>query len=63
MTKFDKEICEAINVALTKAAEESMNLMGYTVIEENGWIIKRYSDGKIEKLNKVPKLKGKIYLD
>ena len=40
--------------AFTKAAKESMAIMGYNVIAHEGWIVKKYADGKIEKLNPIP---------
>lgn len=42
--------------AVKVAAEESMAVMGYNVIEHEGWIVKKFKDGKIEK---IEKLKGK----
>ena len=40
--------------AFTKAAKVSMAVMGYNVVAERGWIVKKYADGRIEKLNPIP---------
>jgi len=32
------------------AAKETMDIMGYTVIAKDGWVIKKYADGTIEKI-------------
>ena len=40
--------------AFTQAAKESMAIMGYNVIAVEGWIVKKYADGRIEKLNPIP---------
>lgn len=36
-----------------KASEEAMQLMGYIVIAQDGWVVKKYADGKIEKLSLI----------
>jgi hypothetical protein len=40
--------------AFTKAAKESMEVMGYIVIAQDGWVVKKYADGRIEKLEPIP---------
>jgi len=35
------------------AAAETMEVMGYTVIAHNGWVVKKYADGTIKKLSKI----------
>ncbi len=39
--------------AFRKAATEAMEVMGYVVIEEDGWIIKKFKDGTIEKIHEL----------
>lgn len=39
-----------------EAAEEAMQLMGYTVIAKSGWVVKKYADGKIEKISKIEQI-------
>ncbi len=36
-----------------EAAEEAMQLMGYTVIAQNGWVVKKYANGTIEKISRI----------
>jgi hypothetical protein len=34
-----------------KAAETAMEIMGYTVVKEGDWIVKKYADGRQERLS------------
>lgn len=45
--------------------KDAMDLMGYTVIEENGWVIRKYRNGKTTKVSKLVKSKRpkKLVLD
>jgi len=47
------------------AAEETMKIMGYTIIAHEGWVVKKYQDGTIEKLSKIERARKprKIQLD
>lgn len=36
-----------------EAAEETMAVMGYNIIAKDGWIVKKFPDGRIEKLSKI----------
>ena len=51
--------------AFTKAAEQTMETMGYNLIADQGWLIKIYKDGRrepIRELETVPKpSSGKIF--
>jgi hypothetical protein len=42
-----------------------MNTIGYNVIAQNGWIVKKYADGKIKRLTPIQTVKrsGTIRLD
>jgi hypothetical protein len=49
---------DTINIAAIKqagsvAAKEAMALMGYAIIAHEGWIVKKYPDGKMEQLHKI----------
>jgi len=35
------------------AAKETMEIMGYNVIAQNGWVVKKYADGTIEKIEPI----------
>jgi hypothetical protein len=37
-----------------KASEETMRVMGYTVIASGGWVIKKYADGRTEQISPIP---------
>lgn len=39
--------------AFDEAAQETMNIMGYNVIVEEGWIVKVFYDGNKEKIKKI----------
>ena len=36
-----------------KASKEAMQIMGYIVVAQDGWIIKKFADGRIEKLEAI----------
>ena len=52
-------------MGIRKAAEETMKVMGYTVIAENGWVVKKYADGHIERIFPIERLNtnGSLALD
>ena len=35
------------------ASEETMKIMGCNVVVMDGWVVKKYADGSIEKLHKI----------
>ena len=37
----------------TKAAEETVAVMGFNVIVHEGWVVKKYADGRIERMKKL----------
>lgn len=41
------------NSAFREAAKKAMELNGYVVIAHEGWLVKKYSDGRIEKLERL----------
>jgi phosphorylcholine metabolism protein LicD len=42
--------------SFTEAARETMDVMGYTVIARDGWVIKLFPDGQFEKISKIKKV-------
>ena len=34
-----------------EAAKEAMELMGYVVIAHDGWVVKKFADGRMEKIS------------
>jgi hypothetical protein len=46
-------LVSAAKTGVKKAAKETMKVMGYTIIAKDGWVIKKYADGTIEKVSKL----------
>ena len=46
-------LISAARSAIRKAAKETMDIMGYNVVVKNGWVVKIYPDGTIEKLERL----------
>jgi len=36
-----------------KASKEAMDLMGHIVVSHKGWIIRKYADGRTEKIKRI----------
>jgi len=36
-----------------RAAKNGMEVMGYVVVSEDGWVVKKIKDGRVEKLSKL----------
>ncbi|WP_028787327.1 hypothetical protein [Terrimonas ferruginea] len=36
-----------------RAAKNAMEVMGYVVVSEGGWVVKKFKDGRVEKLSKL----------
>ena len=49
----EKHIVDIALSAFNEAAKETMEVMGYNVIAEGGWVIKVYKDGSKEKIKKI----------
>jgi hypothetical protein len=46
------------------AAAETLHLIGYNVIAQNGWVVKKYVSGKIVRIARIqPRKKRTIVLD
>lgn len=37
-----------------KSAEMAMEVMGYIVVAEDGWVVRKNADGTTERLEKIP---------
>jgi len=46
-------LVSAAKRGIRKAAAETMQIMGYVIIAQNGWVIKKYADGRIEKIEQL----------
>jgi hypothetical protein len=49
----DNPALEAIEAAGKEASANAMEIMGYAIIEEKGWLVKKHSDGHKEKISKI----------
>ncbi len=49
-----KRILERLSrKAFSEAAKETMAVLGYNVIAEDGWVVKLYPDGSKERISKI----------
>ncbi len=48
-----RRLVSAAKSGIRKAAAETMEVMGYVVIAEDGWLVKKYADGRIEKISPI----------
>jgi hypothetical protein len=44
------QLNEIVSKAFKEASEETMRVMGYNTIAEDGWVVKVYADGRKEKI-------------
>ncbi len=58
-----RDLVRRSSKAFRDAAKESMEIMGYLVMAEDGWIIKKHKDGRIEKIEKIVKYDIAFRLD
>jgi len=57
-------LVSAARAGIKKAAEETMEIMGFVVIVKDGWVVKKYRDGTIEKLERLEPLENtRLVLD
>lgn len=50
-----RRLVSAAKSGLRKAAAETMKVMGYVLIAEEGWLVKKHADGHIEKISPIEK--------
>ena len=46
-------LVSAAKRGIKKAAEETMQVMGYNVIAKGGWVVKVFADGRVEKVEPI----------
>ena len=58
-------LVSAAKRGIRKAAEETMQIMGYNVIAKDGWVVKIFADGSTEKISQIELVKkpNKLKLD
>jgi hypothetical protein len=52
-------LIQAANKGFSNAAKQTMKVLGYNVIVQGDWVVKKYQDGKIEKISELEKSKTK----
>lgn len=50
-----RTLVSAAKTAFKNASEETMEVMGYNVVAENGYVVKIFADGRKETLSAIPK--------
>lgn len=58
-----KILIEAASVGFAKAAAKTMKVMGYNVIAKDGWIVKKFADGRIRRISKLQTNNNPVVLD
>ncbi|ASU33324.1 hypothetical protein [Mucilaginibacter xinganensis] len=58
MNSQEEYLTKRVVVRATKkgmkiAAKETMDIMGYNVIALNGWVVKKFKDGTIERIKEI----------
>ena len=58
-------VVRAIKKGMKKVSQETMDIMGYNVVAQDGWVVKKHKDGTIELIEKIktPDHSGPISLD
>lgn len=64
MDEEEKNWSDAIDhVRLKDLSEQAMNAVGFIVVEEDGFIVKKFKDGRKEIIEKLGKLSKNLKLD
>ena len=58
-----KILKEAASVGFSKAAAKTMKVMGYNVIVQDGWVVKKFANGHIKKISKLETTNKPVILD
>lgn len=60
-----RALISATKKGMREAAKETISVMGYNVVSEDGWIVKKYPDGRIERIKQMEEVKrpAKLILD
>ena len=48
-----RRLVSAARAGFRIAATDAMRVMGYTVVAEDGWVVKKYPDGSFEKIKNL----------
>jgi hypothetical protein len=55
-----RRLSSAASAGIRLAAARTIRVMGYTIVAENGWIVKKYPDGRVLKIKKLAKQKKNL---
>ena len=59
-----RKLTSAARRGIRKAAEDTLNAIGYNVVVQNGWVVRKGKDGSITNLKRLARQKhSKIILD
>jgi hypothetical protein len=47
-------LVSAAKAGVRQAAKDTMEVMGYTIIAENGWIVRKDLNGDTERIEQIP---------
>jgi hypothetical protein len=47
----------AAKAGIRRAARETMELMGYTIVAQGNWVVKKYQDGHTERISPITRHK------
>ncbi len=54
---------EAASIGFSNAAAKTMKVMGCNVIVKDGWVVKKFANGSIRKISKLPTNNNPVVLD
>lgn len=52
-------LVSAAKKGFAHAAAQTLKVMGYNTVVYKGWVVKKYADGRIEKIKKIAKTDSK----
>ena len=58
-----RKLISVTTKAIKVAYNDAMALRGYVVIADEGWVVRKYADGRIEKLNPIPEYDKYMNMD
>ena len=57
-------LVRAARLGVRQAAAETMAVMGFNVVAHDGWVVKRFQDGRIERITPIkPAENNEVILD
>jgi hypothetical protein len=55
-----RRLASAARAGFRIAAAKTMKVMGYTVVAQDGWVVKKYPDGTVEKIKQLARQKKNV---